>query len=338
MSEWLLPLLGTAVIIALSAFFVVVEFSLLAARRHRLEDKAQRSASARAAVRGLDQLTVMLAAAQLGITACTFALGAITKPAVHHLLMPLLAFLPVWVADVVAFTLALLIVTFLHLVVGEMAPKSWAIADPERSATLIALPAQLLVRLLGPALRLINALANRLVKAAGVEPVDRAAAAGYDSETIRTLVEHSTEAGTLDAESGRQISDLLGLGVRSVDEIVEAHAREVPLLPAGSTAGDVQEACRQSRRLRVLIEVPSPSRLQVVHVRDTLRADPDDLVQGVARAVLVIASGTTVYDALQEMRAAGEQLAVIKAPGRIVGIITWKDILDELWPGVSRIQ
>ena len=106
------------------------------ARRHRLEERAGESRSARAALRSSGELTLLLAGSQLGITMCTLALGAITKPAVHHWLMAPLehAGLPQTATDVVAFVLALIVVTFLHLVIGEMAPKSWAIAHPEQSA------------------------------------------------------------------------------------------------------------------------------------------------------------------------------------------------------------
>src|SRR5699024_89835 len=110
----------TVLLIALSAFFVAIEFSLLAATRHRLEDAAPRSRAARAALRSSSELTLLLAGSQLGITICTLALGAVTKPAVHHWLTP--AFeswgAAAWLADVAGFVLALVIVTFLHLVVG----------------------------------------------------------------------------------------------------------------------------------------------------------------------------------------------------------------------------
>ena len=135
MSWWMVTIITTALILA-SAFFVIVEFALLAARRHRLEQEADRSASARAALRGMNELTVMLAFAQLGITACTFLLGAITKPAIDYALAPVLEQwgLPDVLSGVIAFMLALIVVTFLHLVIGEMAPKSWAIAHPETAA------------------------------------------------------------------------------------------------------------------------------------------------------------------------------------------------------------
>jgi len=112
-------------LIAVSAFFVAVEFALLAARRHRLEEAAERSTSARYAVRSTRELSVLLAGSQLGITACTLALGATTKPAVHYWLTPLIhaAGAPLWVADAAGFLLALAVVTFLPLVIGEMAPE-----------------------------------------------------------------------------------------------------------------------------------------------------------------------------------------------------------------------
>ena len=184
--------LTTVALIALSAFFVAVEFALLAAKRHRLADAAPRSRSARAAVRSSAELTVVLAGSQLGITACTLALGAVTKPAVQDLLTgPLTALnLPIWLADASAFVLSLLIVTFLHLVIGEMAPKSWAIAHPERSAILLALPMRAFMWLFRPMLIALNSLANACVRLVGVEPVEELAT-GQNPQTLRQLVEHS---------------------------------------------------------------------------------------------------------------------------------------------------
>lgn len=119
-SPWVIGLI-TVILIASSAFFVAVEFALIAARRHRIEDAAAGSRSARAALRSSGELSVLLAGSQLGITVCTLALGAITKPAVHHWLTPVFSSwgAPGWAADVAGFVLALVIVTFLHLVVGR---------------------------------------------------------------------------------------------------------------------------------------------------------------------------------------------------------------------------
>lgn len=214
MNDPLIVTLVTIALIVLSALFVIIEFALLGARRHRLEELAPSSRSARAALRGMNDLTLMLAGAQLGITFCTFALGAVTKPAVDNWLGPLLVVwgVPEWAAGGASFALALFVVTFLHLVVGEMAPKSWAIAHPERSALAVGLVSRAYIWPLRPLLSWVNRIANRLVKASGVEPVESAAVGGQDIATIRKLVEHSAEVGTLQPGLQQQISSLIDLG------------------------------------------------------------------------------------------------------------------------------
>ena len=158
----MLQFLLTVLIIVASGFFVIIEFATMGARRNRLEESAETSRSARAGLRSLNELTVMLAGAQLGITAATFALGAVTKPWVHEMLTPVLTALslPAGIADVASFVLALFVVTFLHLVLGEMAPKSWAIAHPERALQVVAPLARGWVWLFRPLLNWINRAAN----------------------------------------------------------------------------------------------------------------------------------------------------------------------------------
>lgn len=328
----------TVALIILSAFFVIIEFSLLAARRHRLEETAESSASSRAALRSLNELTIMLAGAQLGITACTFALGAVTKPAVHYAMTPLFTAwgLAPWVADAVAFTLALVLVTFLHLVVGEMTPKSWAIAHPERSARVIALPARAFIGLFRPLLTWINHMANRLVAATGVEPIERAAAAGYDSQTIQRLVEDSTRAGVLDEASGSQISRIIGLESLTVDDVLSTRTTAPSQVAVTATVGDIQRLAERSGHLRILIAPDRPQHPQVVHVRDTLAVSADQPVEQLARPALVVAAGTSVYEAFQSMRESSEQLAVIRDQQQFLGVITWADVLKQVWPAVEE--
>ena len=222
MNDPLIVTIATVALIALSGLFVVIEFALLGARRHRLEELAVNSPSARAALRGMNDLTLMLAGAQLGMaTLCTFALGAVTKPAVDLWLGPVFIAwgLPEWAAGGAAFGFALFLVTFLHLVVGEMAPKSWAIAHPERSALAIGIVSRIYTWPLRPLLRWVNRIANRLVKASGVEPVESAAVGGQDIETIRQLVEHSAKVGTLQPQMQQQISGLIDLGTLPVEAL-----------------------------------------------------------------------------------------------------------------------
>ncbi|GFZ97220.1 CNNM domain-containing protein [Nesterenkonia alkaliphila] len=340
MTDWLVPVIATVAIIALSAFFVIIEFSLLAVRRHRLEETAESSRSSRAALRSLNELTVMLAGAQLGITACTFALGAVSKPAVQYALAPVLAGwgMPGWTANAVALAVALLVMTFLHLVIGEMAPKSWAIAHPELSAKVVAIPSRVFLWIFRPLLWWVNRVANRLVAATGVEPVDRAAAGGYDSDTIRQLVEHSTESGVLDEASGSQIASIMELETLTVDDVISGRSAEpVPIVSRSAAVQDVQQAALQAGHMRVLLHGENDDAApQVVHVRDTLPAPVQARAAELARPALLLASGTSVYRAFQRMRQVGEQLAVVRSAEGTLGVVTWEDILARVWPNVEH--
>lgn len=329
---WLVAGITVALII-LSAFFVIIEFALLGARRHRLEEQAGESRSARAALRGMNELTVMLAGAQLGITAVTFALGAVTKPAVHHALMPLFSpWTPGWLADVISFILALFVVTFLHLVVGEMAPKSWAIAHPETSAKAISIPARAFVWLFRPLLNWINRLANRLVAASGVEPVDQAAVRGYDPATISQLVSHSRDTGALEDTFSTPLSGALELQTLAIGELVDPD-NELTFVPPGSRAADVRARSLESGHLRVLvmdgIRDASP---EVIHVRDTLMLPPDSGIGDVSRPVLKLDSQMLVHESLIELRDRSEQLAVVTHDGAITGVVTLADVLEHILP------
>ncbi|MCV7368186.1 hypothetical protein CRI77_06180 [Mycolicibacterium duvalii] len=323
----------TTLLIVFSAFFVIVEFALLGARRHRLEAEAVTNRSARAALRGINELTIMLAGAQLGITACTFALGAVTKPAVDAWLGPVFSSwgVPAQIADGTAFALSLLFVTFLHLVVGEMAPKSWAIAHPEVSAKLIGLPSRGFIWLVRPLLVWVNEVANRLVAASGVTPVDRAAVGGQDVDTIRHLVEHSATAGTLDSSFRTQLSDVLELEKLTVGDLLTPG--EIPSAVATTaTVADVQNEAARSRHMRILVggfdgDVPA-----VVHVRDTLLEPLDRPVRDIARPAFRLDAATPIYEALGKMRTVSEQLAALVQDGRFIGVITATDVMKRILP------
>ncbi|BAF54251.1 CNNM domain-containing protein [Corynebacterium glutamicum] len=333
MTEWYVVLPATILLIALSAFFVIIEFALLAARRNRLEETVETSRSSRAALRSLNELTLMLAGAQLGITMVTFALGAITKPWVHYALIPLFewARIPLVMADVIAFILSLFIVTFLHLVIGEMAPKSWAIAHPETALRTIAIPARGFINLFRPLLQWINKMANALVRKVGETPVDRAAAGGYDTDTLHALIEHSQETGALDQQSAAQISGIIKLEKITVGQTLTAS----PFThSASATVAEVQAAAQRSGSLRVLIDAPSHLFPHVIHVRDTLGASPDEKASKWSRPILTVSETDTLHQALENMREHNEQIsAVLSADGKtVLGVITWDHILKYLWP------
>ncbi|WP_167193703.1 CNNM domain-containing protein [Brevibacterium pigmentatum] len=321
----------TLAIIGLSAFFVAVEFALIAAKRHRLEDAAADSRSARAALRSSTELSVLLAGSQLGITACTLALGAITKPAVHHWITPVAETLglPLWIADIVGFVLALVIVTFLHLVVGEMAPKSWAVAHPERSAIMLALPMRAFMFLTRPLLHVLNNAANACLRLVRVEPVDEVDQA-HTPEDLRQLLQHSAQAGTLEKESSEALLGALDLTRLTLDELVAGRPEPTAVGPA-ATAGEVREASRRDRHRRILVRTEAEGPLShVVHVRDVLGLAEDALIAEAARPVTVVDGSMTVVRAFKAMREDSVQLALVERGDGSHAVVTVTDVLTHL--------
>ncbi|MCK9868739.1 hemolysin family protein [Nocardiopsis dassonvillei] len=326
MNVWV-ALTLTAVIIALSAFFVAIEFALVAARRYRLEEAAESSASARAAVRSARDLSLLLAGSQLGITLCALALGAISKPAFHHLLEPLFGGLPETVGYVLSFVLSLIVVTFLHLVVGEMAPKSWAISHPEKSAIMLAVPMRAFMWFTRPLLLMLNGMANWCLHRLGVEAVDEMSA-GHGPDDVRELVEHSAKAGALDPERRAQLATALEVNSRPLNEIVTPR-EEIASVSPNSTVDDIKQVSRESTHLRLVV-MDGAEPVGVLHVREALTSPEGTTAADLMRPVLTLASETPMYAAMGIMRESRSHLSLVESDGEVIGLVTLQDILDRL--------
>ncbi len=341
---------ATAFFIVASAFFVAVEFSLISARRHRLEDAAATSVAARAALRNASELTLLLAGAQLGITLCALALGSVTKPAVHHWLTPVFTGwgLPLWTADVIAFVLALIIVTFLHLVVGEMAPKSWSITHPEYSATLLALPMRGFLWVTRPLLLLLNNTANAILHKLGVEARDEVSS-GQDADSLRELVRHSGEAGTLDDTRQRQLLSALELQELTVGDLLgerEAHnpatESEMSSVDVAASPEEIRETARRTGHLRLLV-LDGETAVGVVHARDAIEADQSATARELMRPSLSLEQDLTVAETFRRMRESRAHLVVVEQSGghpgthvsEVRGVVTLDDVVRRLLPVTS---
>ena len=327
----MVTVLITTLLIIGSAFFVMVEFSLMAARRYRLEESARTSRAGRAALRNASDLTLMLAGAQLGITLCTLALGAFTKPAVKGALTPLFSSvgLPSGAASAVSFVLALVLVTFLHLVVGEMAPKSFSLAHPEKTAIWLALPMRGFLWLTRPVLTGLNRVANWLVRKSGAIPADEVGAT-QDADSLRHLVDHSASVGALSTAYHRGVVSALDFSETLLEEITTPD-EDVVWVPVEATVADVQAATIASGHLRIL--VMAGDRINgVVHVRDTMDADGAQEIDNFVRRVLVLDARTSVYEALARMQRQRVHVAVVTKGGERLGVVTLQDVLPQVLP------
>ncbi|HEY2586172.1 MAG TPA: CNNM domain-containing protein, partial [Tepidisphaeraceae bacterium] len=197
--ETVWKVLATLGLVALNGFFVAAEFSAVGARASHLQEQAQRSPLARLALRVKHQLDLYLSSCQLGVTLASLALGAITEPLVGAMLAPLLHALKIPAHDlyVVSFTIALAVSTSLHIVIGEQAPKNWAISYSNRILPIIALPLVAFTYLFYPAIWLLNAATNGVLRLTGVKP-NLAPHGGlpHTEEELRGLLAQAVASGT----------------------------------------------------------------------------------------------------------------------------------------------
>lgn len=318
-----------------NAFFVAAEFALVASKRHRLEQAAaEGSRAARAAVRGSRELSLMLAGAQLGITLCTLGLGALAKPAVADLLAPLFGAigLPAATSGVVAIVLAVALVVFLHMVVGEMAPKSWAISHPERSALLLARPFRAFARASRWLLWVFNGLANATLRAVKVTPQDTLAQA-HSPEDLRILLRQSREHGLLPEQQHRMLSAVLQLQRTTVEQVMQPGATAVTIA-ATAPAIAVEHASRDSGRSRLVVLDEANSPIGLVHVRDAVRATTTGkhaTARELMASALSLTTSTVVAEAVTTMRQHRSQLALVTNDGgEVAGLVALEDLLEEI--------
>ncbi|MER6824925.1 hemolysin family protein [Streptosporangium sp. NPDC000563] len=328
-------LLGVALLIG-NAFFVAAEFAVISARRHRLEEMAGKGGrftrlAARAAVRGSRELSLMLAGAQLGITLCSLGLGMVTEPAIEHLLEPVFGAvgLPESLRVAVSLVIALAFVTFLHMVIGEMAPKSWALTHPETAAMGLAMPFRGFTWLMRPVLATLNGLTNGILRLFGVDPKDELATTRTPVQ-LAMLVGESGRMGLLD----RDEHDLLTRALRVHQQPVERlmlPLEKTTSVPDDATSEQMRQVAARDGHLRMLVTSGRPGDvLGVVHVRDILvrpEASPAELARPVPR----LDKATTIPDAVSTLQDAHAHLGLVtENGGEVVGMVSLTDLLGEV--------
>jgi magnesium and cobalt exporter, CNNM family len=232
---------------------------------------------------------------------------------------------------VVAFLFALLVVTFLHLVVGEMMPKSWAITHPERSAIMLALPFRAFARAVRPALTVLNGLSNAALRPFGVRPQDQLAQA-HGPEEMNILLERSRAEGLIGAEQTELLTSMLKLQQTKVSDLILPGDELITVRPEDSAA-EIESASRHSGRSRLAVTDAAGEVVGVVHVREAVRATTAGRPATAASLMsppFVLDTGVSVTAAVTAMRAGRAQLAMVARRGRRVGFVALEDLLEQV--------
>ncbi|MFF1380040.1 hemolysin family protein [Streptomyces sp. NPDC058308] len=328
----LLIALATLVV---NAFFVGAEFALISVRRSQIEPHAEEGdRRAKSVMWGLQHVSALLAAAQLGITLCTLVLGIVAEPAIAHLLEPVFdaVGVPHGLIHPVSFVIALVVATYLHMLLGEMIPKNIALAEPVRSALLLGPPLVALARALRPVIFAINAFANGLLKLLRVEAKDEVSAS-FSDEDLARMVKDSSDAGLIDDRAQERLRDALELGRRPVRDVV-LPLEDVVYARVGVTPEKLEQLSAESGFSRFPVVDDGRRIVGYLHVKDALDRAPRDLPFRVPemRKIAQVRETTPLDDVLTAMRGSRTHVAaVLGADGRLAGMVTMEDVLRELF-------
>jgi len=335
MNGWYLA--AAVALLLANAFFVAVEFAVVTSRRERIEPLAvDGRRSAQVALGAMRELSLQLAGAQLGITMASLGLGFVGEPAVAHLLESALGplSLPEGLLHPLAFAIALALVSFLHLVVGEMVPKNIAIAGPERTMLLLAFPNRLYVTLFRPVIRALNTLANGGVRLMGVEPRETLASAHSADELIAMLAA-SREEGLIEGFEHDLLSGALGFADRPVRAVMVPRDRIVAV-SMRSTLAEVEAIVNERGHSRLpVLGRGLDDVLGFIHVKDLLQLPPDAQHRPVPlrrlRRMLLVSQDWSLEQVLLRMQKARLHVAlVLDDDRRTVGMVTLEDVLESL--------
>jgi len=324
-------LLAIVALVLVNGFFVAAEFALVSARPERMT--GPETGVRRLVRRQMGSLDEYLAACQLGITIASLALGAIGEPTIANLIEPALGSrLAADAVAVIATIGALLIMTALHITIGEQAPKSFAIGSAERVVVLVAWPLEIFHRSLRPLVRLLNAISNAIVRAFGGRPATEHG--GATLEELRHLIGGLTASGQVDPADARVLRAFFTLDERRASEVLTPRSRVIAVREQESV-GDALEAAVTSGHSRLPMLSDDGELLGVVLARDLSQA----LLAGGAsspaadhvREMQITPERQTLDVLLGRLRDAHASIcAVLDEYGVFLGIVTIEDILEEI--------
>src|SRR5580765_7450853 len=332
-------LLAVIVLIAANAFFVAAEFALVAARRTRIEAMIRRGdRKAKTVQKALHDLYRQLSAAQLGITVASILLGYVAEDTVAHLFREWFAGLPPALSFLtrggVASVVAVAVISFLHVVFGEQAPKAWAITYPEGTSRWVAAPLIFFSWITRPFTDLLNWSANGVVRLMGIKSTNPEHDRVHSPEEIRMLVQQSRKTGGLGAADARLLEGVFEFSEKNARDVMTPRT-EIVALPAEASLAEAADRVAVAGRSRYPVSGESlDDVVGIVHAKDILRgllSGSEAPVQDIARPAFFVPGTREVEDVLADMKRQKVHLAIVLDEfGGTAGLVTMEDLLEEI--------
>lgn len=332
----MMPIVVTVVLLLANAFFVGAEFAAMAARRSQLEPLADEgNKRAQVAVDAMQHTGVLLATCQLGITVCSVLLGAISEAALHHALHPVMerVGVPDAFTDMTSLVLAILIVVYLHVVIGEMIPKNLAIAGPERSAMYLVPPLMWVMKVTKPVILAMDWVSKAFVRAMGIDPKDEVGAA-FTAEEVQHIVTESHKEGLVEAEKYGLVGAALEFSDKNARDVAVRLA-EVITVDDDATPDSIERLVAKHGFSRYPLTDTAGDLAGYLHLKDVLYADADERSVPVPRKRLrrmaTVRPDDEVEDVLRTMQHTKTHVArVVGDSGDLLGVVFLEDVIEEL--------
>lgn len=329
-----LALVVLVVLLLLNAFFVGAEFALVSARRDQIEPlAADGSTAARITLKAIERIALMMGGCQLGITVCSLGIGAVGEPAVASLLQaPFEALgVPSTLIHPVALVIALVVVVYLHMVLGEMVPKNVSLAGPTRAALVLGPPMYALCWVLRPIIALMNATANLVLRLGKVTPRNEVNSS-FTREEVAGLVAESGREGLLDDDELSLLSGALTFETLRAADVALA-ADQLVVVDRDTSVAQLEELCARTGFSRFPVR-EGDELIGYVHLKDLLdwpaerRDEPADDAH--IHAMPVVAADAGPLEVIEQMREHKVHLAQVDLPGPERGVVALEDVLEEL--------